>query len=299
MANNNAAVRYVHEYHAEAHSLSGEVQLPLTALVKRQAFVRLRDENPDYLSQHAKNFRLEGVFSYAAAHTQVSGNESKKVGGGFVTLATSVVEDLNVLNVVTADRVVAQISTKHPVDGGVPSVTFLGTHFEGLKIARHKWEPSFDLNLCGKPGATPYNDAKGGFVASVGKQYDILRQRLKDDLKDVSDERREEEGLEDLPRMFEEEYALAKLKNLDKESKVKCSLVQKVERTGPKVEDVKPTRSFGHVIHVPDFGTIFLAELTVDHNSFNLTMIRLDLGCIAHGTAKIVNCEVNGKGGGG
>jgi len=60
-----------------------------------------------------------------------------------------------------------------------------------------------------------------------------------------------------------------------------------------------PARSFGHVIHIPDFGTIFLAELTVNHNSFDLTMIRLELGCIADGTASIVTCNVNGRGTGG
>jgi hypothetical protein len=53
------------------------------------------------------------------------------------------------------------------------------------------------------------------------------------------------------------------------------------------------------VIHIPDFGTIFLAELTVNHNSFNLTMIRLELGCLADGKVFISTCNVNGKGGGG
>jgi hypothetical protein len=60
-----------------------------------------------------------------------------------------------------------------------------------------------------------------------------------------------------------------------------------------------PARCFGHVIHVPDFGTIFLAELKVNHNSFHLTMIRLELGCIADGSASVAACTVNGKGSGG
>jgi hypothetical protein len=62
-----------------------------------------------------------------------------------------------------------------------------------------------------------------------------------------------------------------------------------------------PAKSFGHVIHIPDFGNVFLAELTVNHNSFHLTMIRLELGCIAGGAAGFSTTVVNGggKGGGG
>jgi hypothetical protein len=73
------------------------------------------------------------------------------------------------------------------------------------------------------------------------------------------------------------------------------------KKDGDRIVIPPPARCLGHVIHVPDFGTIFLAELKVNHNSFHLTMIRLELGCIADGSASIVSCNVNGgtgKGGG-
>src|SRR5258708_30149976 len=144
-----------HYFHAEAHALTGKLVLPFKGEIKKQAFVKLEGtfadlsgEQQNYFSQHAKNFRLEGIISYAAAHTQVSGHESKKHEGASVTLSTSVVEDLNILNVVTADRVVAQISTTHFPGDYSPEVTFLGTHFENLRIARHKAEPFLALDLC-------------------------------------------------------------------------------------------------------------------------------------------------------
>ena len=85
---------------------------------------------------------------------------------------------------------------------------------------------------------------------------------------------------------------------------VTCSLVENVEikdigvkgADGKAVEIPPPAKSFGHVIHIPDFGTIFLAELTVNHNSFNLTMIRLELGCLADGNLSMSSCTVNGRG---
>jgi hypothetical protein len=69
--------------------------------------------------------------------------------------------------------------------------------------------------------------------------------------------------------------------------------------------------SFGHVIDVPHFGKIFLAELKVtrepsedpkleaDKYRFHLTMIRLDMGCLAQGTAAAAAADTNGKGKGG
>jgi hypothetical protein len=67
--------------------------------------------------------------------------------------------------------------------------------------------------------------------------------------------------------------------------------------------------SFGHVIDVPHFGKIFLAELRVqrkpgdpgkqiyDTYEFHLTMIRLEMGCIAQGSAAVAALDTNGKGG--
>jgi len=340
-----------HYFHAEAHALSGKLILPFEEQIKKQAYVKLeghshklllegeemrpakeRKPQENYLSQHARNFRLEGIISYSAAHTQVSGHRSKKHPEAFVTLATSYVENLNVLNVVTADRVVAQISTTHFPNQYSPEVTFLGTHFENLRIARHDTEPLLNLAFAGRApkGKQAYYPTRGtDLMESVERQYGSMR----DSVKRLKPAHREAMRLDADDSWLSRQYhGFSKFdyKDLqsraeeaakkDKESKVPvsnggrwegvtCSLVEHVE-----IEDIEipmrdakpivippPARSFGHVIHVPDFGTIFLAELTVNHNSFHLTMIRLELGCIADGSARIATCNVNGggKGGGG
>ena len=329
-----------HYFHAEAHALTGNLVLPFKEEIKKQAFVKLEGkaeivlaegEGQNSLSQHSKNFRLEGIISYAAAHTQVSGHESKKHPGASVTLATSVVEDLNVLNVVTADRVVAQVSTTHIPKVYSPKVTFLGTHFENLRIFRHKVFPKLNLRL-GEEGP---KDAKqhfvqaAGFLAVVRKQYTTLNESLEELKPRVAKENPEPklrdrnlDGLRDLPGLIERDYNTALLQGDAIEQRVeaavrkivekgieagrrewpgiKCSLVDKIEIDTASREQVsEPITPFGHVIHVPDFGKIFLADLTVSHNSFNLTMIRLDLGCLADGNVSLVTCNVNGKGSGG
>ena len=122
-------------YDAQAFALEGDLQLPLRAVITPQAFVDLPKKG-GYLSERARDYRLEGVISFRSAYTQVAGNRDPKPGHGYVTLATAVLEDFNILDVVTADRVVAQVSTEHPLDGDVPTVTFLGTRFDNLRIAR-------------------------------------------------------------------------------------------------------------------------------------------------------------------
>jgi hypothetical protein len=339
-----------HYFHAEAHALSGKLQLPFEQQIKKQAFVKLEgeseklllegDQRPlsekkaqeNYLSQHAKPFRLENIISYSAAHTQVSGHRSKKDPRAFVTLATSSVENLNVLNVVTADRVVAQISTTHFPDDYSPQVTFLGTHFENLRIARHKVDPVLNLAFAGdRPkGKGGYYPTQGtSLMASVEKQYQRLRDGLEKFKSQLEPEHLERLQAEDswLSKQYYEfsEFDYKTLQTsaqgaADRSAKasdgnggkwdgVTCSLVEHVEienieiqkRDGDTIVIPPPARCLGHghVIHVPDFGTIFLAELTVNHNSFHLTMIRLDLGCIAEGSAKLATCTVNGRGSGG
>src|ERR1700728_1102099 len=122
-----------HYYHAQAFALDGDLHLPIRTPIKPQAFVQVA-EGGGYLSERAADYRLEGIFSFRKAYSQVSGPRETKPGRGFITLATAVIEGFNVFDVVTADRIVAQISTEHPLDGYVPEVTFLGTRFENLQI---------------------------------------------------------------------------------------------------------------------------------------------------------------------
>lgn len=330
-----------HYFHAEAHALTGKLERPFAEEIKKQAFVKLmgrlgelsaeEQAQRSYFSQHGKNFRLEGIVSYSAAHTQVAGHSGKKDPRASITLATSVIEDLNVLNVVTADRVVAQITATYVPDEQAPRVTFLGTHFENLRIFRHRVFPKLNLKLGRENPATAQQHfiQGAGFQARVRDQYAKLAGSVKElktkvagEPKDVSRRDRTLDGLRDLPAIVERDYNAAVLdevalrkridaleKKTEKEGHeagrrewrgVNCSLVEHLEIDPPSreqsSEEIVP---FGHVIFVPDFGKIFLADLSVSHNTLRLTMIRLELGCVAHGTVEASVTVVNGGGSGG
>jgi hypothetical protein len=290
----------VHEYNGEASILSAHLVQPLEDDIKPQAHVTL-PKNGRYQFKKAHPFRFKGIISYHSGYAQVAGHPSSK-GDGFATLATAAVEGLNVLDVVTADRVVAQISTVHPPfgSGQVPSVTFLGTRFENLRIGGHKIKVTRKLDILGaKPAGDKSYFEDPGVQSRVSLQYDKVA------------------TAEGHPELAAAAYPEGRAGVIGSDQ-LQCSLVDSVEG---EPEEAKPGEaatkisyggtSFGHVIDVPHFGKIFLAELKVtrepsedpkleaDKYRFHLTMIRLDMGCLAQGTAAAAAADTNGKGKGG
>jgi hypothetical protein len=269
-----------HHYYAQATVLSGYLRLPLVQEVRAQARITLPDSG-GYISQHSENFRLEGVLSYRSAYTQVAGNRSTKPGQGWSTLTTSVVEGLNVLDVVTADRVVGQTITEHPLDGYVPSVNFLGTRFENLRIAGHPVTLEMNLNVL---GGKPANDVSYAHDPGVTER--------------VAGQHKNVLGRNDLPADLRERYNRLS-SNLRGAETVECSLVN--QATGNF-----PGRSYGHIIAIPDFGKVVLGKLTVTteavkggaptatKTTVKLTMIDLELGCVVDGGISIVGGDTNG-----
>jgi len=259
-----------HVYNAEAEALSGDLTLPLIQEVKPPTFVKL-NERGGYVSQHVENYRLGGVVSFRSAYTQVGGNPDTKSDHGWNTLTTAVIEGLNVLDIVTADRIVCQISTDHPLIGYVPTVTFLGTRFENLRIAGHELKLNLDLDIL---GPKPKKDAGYLNDRDFQKRVTAQRERLK--------------GLKNLPAEIAAHYNQAP-SSAGKPGSIKCSLVN-------QVEGGYPGRSFGQAIDVPNFGKIYLATLTVEESEFDtptgaprkttigLTMIKMVMGCVGGGS---------------
>jgi hypothetical protein len=275
-----AATNRVHYYHAEACGFGGFLERPFEQNIIPQASLSLSPAG-GYGSSRSENFRLEGLFSYASAFTQVSGRMSQKENGGWVTLSTATIEGLNILDVITADRVSAQVSTEHPLIGNDPKVSFLGTTFENLKIGGYSVDVELDLDICDQGNGRNYpeqpcvNDER--FLARVAGQYRHMTEarNLPEWVKDRS-----------IPDWITERYDASDLE--DSESDYLLTSV--VKQTIGKF----PGRPFGNVFEVPDIGRVFLGELFVDGHTFRLVMLRLELGCRAHGSLSGPICLSNG-----
>jgi hypothetical protein len=311
-------LEHYHIYHAEASLLKGHLEHPIKQPIEdygRAVLEHTRRES--LITQSVGETSVEGLISFKSGHTRVIGSQIKSKTdifgndhAGWITLSSSVVEDLNVVDVVTADRVVAQVSTEHPlINGHVPKVTFLGTSFKNLRVGGYPVEVELDLGICGnKPERDrPYLEDRG-FLDRVERQYDTIA------------------STKGLPESMEKQYdaKIAYIDDLKKRangrangdrngySRLQCSLVKSI---GPI--PIPGVRTFGNIIFIPNFGTVALAEIEVgvkpghsdfphgklsgyssepsDSNYFNLNMLDIRLGCPVHGSLVVPSVGSNGS----
>jgi hypothetical protein len=270
-----------HRYHAKGNSVSGRLRLPLDQEIPAQADITL-PETGGYFTQRSDKFQLDSVLSYRSAYTQVAGNLGTKPGHGWTTLNTTVIEGLNFLEVVTADRVVGQVITEYPQEGYVPRINFLGTRFENLRIAGNPVEIDWNLTILGdKPAGDASYASEPGVVERVSGQYKHLLSH------------------DNLPANLRERYNQLS-SSLRGAETFECSLVNQV--TGNL-----PGRTYGNIIDIPDFGKVILCKVTVTTDpakggdptatktNVNLTMIRFELGCVTDGIVDLGGGDTNGS----
>jgi hypothetical protein len=272
-----------HSYHAESKIIEGNLTLPLVQIVHPVGHAQHAGEAPGYKVIHSGEYRVKGVVSIASSYTHVAGNPITKPSGGWSTLSASVIEGLNILEVITADRVVGQIITEHPVEGYVPKISFLGTRFENLRIAGRPLELDLNLEILGaKPKGDKGYTKDSGVVGKVSSQYKRILGH-----KQVTDE---------VAKRFKELSA-----KLGKGDDLEASLINQVSGTFPGL-------SFGHVLHIPMIGTVTLAKLSVVHEdphaktgspkktTIKLTMLECKFGCAIEGALDVVGPSTNGGG---
>lgn len=313
-----------HIYHAEAFILRGELEHPIKQPIEDYGRVVLEQTRRESLiMQTVGETNIEGLISFKRGHTRVVGTHVKQKidifgndHAGWATLATAVIEEYNVVDIITADRVVAQLTTEHPMTNDpeqpishVPRVNFIGTRFENLRIGGYPVDVELDLAFCGsKPqGDRPYLQ-DGGFLDRVQRQLDGIV-----DTKDLPESLEKKYGaeiahIEDLKKRAKDGRNQAGANgDPNRYPKVQCSLVKKIKLPA----DIPGVMTFGNAIFIQDFGTVYLAELEVginqghsdfshrignappsqpsDSNYFTLNMFDMRLGC---------GVGANGKGGG-
>jgi hypothetical protein len=276
-----ANVKRVHYYHADTSALGGHFTTPVQHSIPVQAPLSLPPVG-GYATARVGAFQLDGLISFKGAYTQVGGSVSEK-NGAWTTVASSVVEGINVHDVLTADRVVSQIAAEHPREGYDPKVTFVGTRFENLRVGGYALDVSLDLGLCSPngdryPSKPCFDDER--FLTAVGEQY-----RRMTDEKCIPAWQKDRQ----IPNWVRERYTWDN-SNASRQQKgvVLCTLVKEVRGEFPGTV-------YGNVLDVPEFGKIFLGELIVDHNSFRLIGMRLELGCFTHGKVTVGSSNLEGR----
>ena len=228
-------------YHAEAVAASGRITLPMQDTMEMQASLSVPILG-GHGSVRVEKFRHRNIFSFESAETHVVGSYSEK-DKAHGTLATTTVEGINILNVVTCDRLVARLTSKHPGDASESSYIPLGSRFENLRIAGHKLEVELATDLFTEHHT--WNKLSG--TKHRADLQKIALHEVKDDV-------------------FEHPRGM-----------IACSLARNLDKLPGGL-----TRN-GHGIYVPHFGTVYLGEYFASRHTHRLLMLHVDLGCSVEG----------------
>ncbi|NYF78048.1 hypothetical protein [Granulicella arctica] len=289
----NASNERVFYYHADASPLGGYLTHPFESVLPTHASVSLSQAG-GHVAARAENIRLDDLISCGAAYSQISGSV-QPITRNWTTLVTAVVEDLNVLEIVTADRIVSRLAIEHPRDGYYPKVSVVGSQYENLRIGGRSVTPTVDLDLFSAPVADqkPRFAVEGDMLPAEAAPSSIgFPDRPWPDVGSFT--RRAVEQNERMtsatgvPTWLKRRYEwMESAEARSRKGYALCSLVQEVHGTAPG-------STFGHIVHVPGLGNVFLGELVVAPSSFSLTMLRIEMGCVADGTVSLASTRGNG-----
>jgi hypothetical protein len=279
-------------FHASAHALSGQFWRPFQRVIEVQAPTTLPSIGGVGKSR-VDNFRLDDLVSFKAGYTHVLGSKKEKFDDQgrlretlYTTQVTSTVEGLNILDVVTADRVVARLTSTHDLTGGEAHIHLVGSKFENLRIAGCEVDVKLRHDLLVPEEDSPALET----FEAVRKEYakgDEFRKMAEDTLK---------------ARMYPEEAELPK--ELQLHGVLLCSIVKEVEFKYSGSDENKQKKRYPcpgverhgrHMFHVLDFGNIFLAEVQFEYGRKSLTMLRLELGSPNGAAMTVVQADSNGR----
>jgi hypothetical protein len=283
----DASQERVFHYHADANALGGVLTHPYKTVISTAANSSLSNAG-GYNSSPTVPFHLDHVLRCKAAYSHTTGGVEDDQ---WTSLTTAVIEDVNLLEVVTADKVVAQISSRHPKNGHVPSISFVGTQFVNLRINGEVVEPILDVHPFPAPPAP--KKATGSSKSATASRVAEIRQFSPYHHSDVRKLAKKQSsklvGPSHDPDVLKRRYGwLASDDEIESRGHLLCSLVTEYRGGNPK-------NTYGHVIHVPGFGYVFLAELTFDQGAYHLTMIRAEMGCASSGTVSMAAARTNGR----
>ena len=121
-------------------ALGGHLSDPMTETIPSQASAAI-PLSGGFDTARVEAFNHREIVSFKSARTLVTGHESN---GKLETLVTTVVEGLDILGVITADKIVARLSGSHPIGKGLnPVVTPSGSYFQNLRIGGEEVQCTF------------------------------------------------------------------------------------------------------------------------------------------------------------
>ena len=230
-------------YHAEGHAFSGEFFRPVRVPIEALASTSLPTIG-GHAHTRVADFHIPRLVSFKTAHTHVTG--SQQDDDTFTTQATTTIEGLRILDFLTADRIVARLTSEHHRKHKEGHILALGSAFENLRI--------------------------GGYEVKITFRHDLFL---------------ECKTFEDLKKKIAKDAKSEKISEVG-DGAALCSLVEKIET------DLPGAKKEGHVLRIPHFGSVALAEVFAETGTRTLTMLRMKLGSPDSASLTSAEIKING-----
>lgn len=260
--------RDVFFYSASAMALGGRITRPFDGVIESQAASVLPIVGGMGIAR-VENFRFREIVSFKTGYSLVTGSQSRD--RSFETGATAAVEDLNILHMVTATRVVSHLAANAPFQE--PPADIPAAYFGDKQPGKP------DPNAATQPQPT---------IITVGSQLtglNVTGCELEVEL--------DTETFKGLNKP--EAYRAARTRKgaVLSNGMVITSLVKEIRRVKGSCSGI--TISDDHsLIEVPHFGRIHLAQFLLTPFSWRLVMLRVELGCPTAGAVAAGCTQGNG-----
>jgi hypothetical protein len=296
-------------YHASAHGLSAEIERPTRHSIPTQAATVL-GPNGGRGYQRVENFSFDGIISFKAAFAEVGGSFDE-CHNRHTSYAGAVIEDLNILDVIHADRIVSRMAIYSPIypsreeraagkkpkgnpdegdETGEHSFDITGSHFQNLRVAGHLINVKLATHVFRKHNTYSKiaNAHKDGALADW-----ILGSKFKKN---------------DLPRLEDNYHAIGGMSEsvqgwMRKENRPAGGSYIFSPANDFKLSDhirgETELECFGSFIFVPKFGVVRLPELRVTPHCRTLTMLQFYMCSTGTGGGGLGGTHGSGGTGGG
>jgi hypothetical protein len=265
-------------YHSSAYAIAGEFYRPLRKQLPTQGAAVL-GVTGGYSCNSLSKFSLDCLVSFENACVEVGGSydECHDVQTSYFS---TVIEGLNIANMLTADRVVARMMVYSPKGdhGGEHTFDITGSHFENLKIAGHQIKVELDtgafhnLNTYSKFTAA-YKGGQADHLLLFNK-FGALTAKQRHGIEDQF------HALHGLSGMID---ALKADKTREPKDRYLCSAVSHLDLKDHVAKNSE-LRGYGAVICIPKFGAIRLGEILVTKQFRSLTMFTVQMGSVGSGS---------------
>ncbi|HEX3437168.1 MAG TPA: hypothetical protein VHT24_10420 [Pseudacidobacterium sp.] len=277
-------------YHADANAIGGLINRPFSAFVPSHTSISLPLVG-GFLEKQRKGRKWKDTVSYTSESTHVSGSKKDEVGP-WTTQVSATIEGLNILDVVTADRVVAQLSVAHPHGGGHPTISIVGSQFINLRISGQPIEPILNYDLFTDHDGTSEEDPKKRYPKKSWPEQEKFLEKVRAQKVGAKDTYTKKYNNAPIPDWIRSHFHwLDSEQGLNGRDYIVCSLIDQLPELPPHFPGV----ICGNGIYVPGFGRVLFAELIVDHGTFRLSMIRAQLGSPVGGAVSVATASSNGK----